>query len=318
MKSLYNWFGGRALLNNDLEAMQEQLFQQASLHYNRGAYLISGGAVTSAGVGLYNVAEALIVVNNQLVLMPAQTSVVLTATTVVVQTTDVTLYPRPFAIWSSVLPGVRKTVAQIRELSTVTAGSGQYLKITPNGFMRTFADAQRDITNLVDEIKYYTGASTNFDANGAGLGNFKGWQICNGTNGYPDYTGRFLVAKKTGDINFATANQIGGAKSVTLTTLNLPPHSHTIQDDSNAHTHQHKFPGTKMVGENSLGNGESAADDDINNAFDNNTGSTSGNHSHGGVTGDTGSGNAFSVLNPYYVVECVIVWVGNSQYHGSI
>lgn len=313
MKSLYNWFGGRALLNNDLEALQEQLFQQASLHYNRGAYLISGGAVTSLGGGLFNIAEALLVINNQLVLMPAQSSVVLTSTTVVVQATTLTLFPRPFAIWSSVLPGIKKTVVQIKELSTVTTGTGQYLKITPSGFMRTQADALRDATNLLDEIKYYTGALSNFDSNNNGIGALRGWKLCNGSNGTPDYTGKTMIGLKTGDTDFGTINQVGGAKNVTLTTNNLPPHSHTIADDT--HNHTAAFPATKIVGQN-VGSGEHAADDDIVNSFLNDT--SDNTHSHGGSTSNTGSGQSFSILNPYHVISGVLVWVGNSQYHGSI
>lgn len=312
MKTLYNWFGGRALLNNDLEAIQEQLFQQASTHYNRGAYLISGGAITALGGSLYNIAEALIVINNQLVLMPAQTSVVLTATTVVVQTTTLTMYPRPFAIFSSVLAGVKKTVAQVKELSTVAVGSGEYLKITPNGFMRTQADAQRDALNLLYEIKYYTGFLSNFDSNGAGIGSFRGWQLCNGTNGYPDYTGKNIVAMKAGDVDFGTINQTAGVKNVTLTIPNLPSHNHTL--NSQLHHHTHKFPGTKMVGVNT-GAGESAADPDINNSFDNDT---SDNTNTGITTDNTGSAQSFSVINPYHVIAGILVWVGNGQYHGSI
>ena len=312
MKTLYNWFGGRALLNNDLEAMQEQLFQQASIHYNKGAYLISGGAVTVLGGGLYNIAEALIVINNQLVLMPAQTSVPLTSTTVVVQTTTVTMYPRPFAILSSVLAGVKKTVAQVKELSTVAVGSGEYLKITPNGFMRTQADAQRDALNLLYEIKYYTGFLSNFDSNGAGIGAFRGWQLCNGAGGYPNYTGKTIVAMKAGDADFGTINQTAGIKEVTLSIPNLPSHNHTIPNSS--HLHTYKFPNTKMVGENNIGTGESAADPDLNNAFDVDTDS----QNFAGGTNYTGSGQSFSVLNPYHVIAGILVWIGNGQYHGSI
>ena len=51
-----------------------------------------------------------------------------------------------------------------------------------------------------------------------------GWYLCDGTNGTPDLRSRFIVGSGSGYAIGAT----GGSNTVTLQTINLPIHSHTL------------------------------------------------------------------------------------------
>lgn len=84
-------------------------------------------------------------------------------------------------------------------------------------------------------------------------------------------TGKMIIGVDSGDTSFDTAKETGGAKTVTLTTTELP-----------AHTHQ--------TTSGQAGGGS-------------NTGSqawSSGLNQYGNDTSSTGSGAAFSIMNPYY------------------
>src|SRR5690606_16720903 len=62
----------------------------------------------------------------------------------------------------------------------------------------------------------------------------EGWALCDGTNGTPDLRDRFIVGAGR---EYAVGAR-GGAKEVTLTTAQMPKHSHTgITDSAGAHTH---------------------------------------------------------------------------------
>ncbi|NCA81328.1 MAG: hypothetical protein EOM72_01090 [Opitutae bacterium] len=53
-----------------------------------------------------------------------------------------------------------------------------------------------------------------------------GWSLCNGQNGTPDLRDRFIM----GAGNHYGVSATGGVASVTLSTNQLPPHSHTFKD----------------------------------------------------------------------------------------
>lgn len=71
-----------------------------------------------------------------------------------------------------------------------------------------------------------------------------GWLLCNGTSGTPDLRDRFVVGAGSTYAVGAT----GGATTVTLSTTNLPSHTHTIAASGNTGTesqgHTHTFSGT--------------------------------------------------------------------------
>ena len=52
----------------------------------------------------------------------------------------------------------------------------------------------------------------------------EGWAVCDGTEGTPDLTHRFIMGAGSG----VNANSRGGSDAVTLTAAHLPPHAHTV------------------------------------------------------------------------------------------
>lgn len=161
-----------------------------------------------------------------------------------------------------------------------------------------------------------------------------GWALCDGNNGTPDLTDKFVIgAGSTYD-----PDDTGGAASVTLTGTELPAHthtgpSHTHTGPSHSHTagslatsttgsHTHTYSTTTGSFNFDVGTFGSGATEDKGSNNDN-TGSN-GNHSHtmsgstgtdgtgatgsGGTgnTGSTGTGSAFSILPPYYALAFIM------------
>ncbi len=103
-----------------------------------------------------------------------------------------------------------------------------------------------------------------------------GWAICDGTNGTPDLRGRFIVGHTLADASFNTIGYTAGTKQVTLTTSEIPSHSHSLPDNI-----------WYTTGSNKVDTGGSTKYGD--------TITTSS-------TLSTGGGGAHNNLPPYYVV----------------
>tara|TARA_Y100000004_G_scaffold46247_1_gene50774 strand:- start:167 stop:1303 length:1137 start_codon:yes stop_codon:yes gene_type:complete len=102
----------------------------------------------------------------------------------------------------------------------------------------------------------YYGTLNNFDASGAGIGIWANIYLCNGLNGTPDLRGRIPVGATDGMGGNSLPDQtnpalsgnptynlgsVVGANSVTLTTAQIPSHSHadTAQTIISPSEHQH-------------------------------------------------------------------------------
>ena len=55
-----------------------------------------------------------------------------------------------------------------------------------------------------------------------------GWNLCDGTNGTPNLSGRFIVGYQNSDPDYGTIGNTGGEKEHTLTIDEMPTHSHTL------------------------------------------------------------------------------------------
>lgn len=67
-----------------------------------------------------------------------------------------------------------------------------------------------------------------------------GWALCDGSNGTPDLTGRFIVgASRSGD-DWNAYRKTGGARSVTLSVEQMPQHHHDYFGDDQLVTHAEK------------------------------------------------------------------------------
>jgi len=158
--------------------------------------------------------------------------------------------------------------------------------------------------------------NTAFDAAGTGrLGTpFQGWQLCNGNNGSPDLQDRFIAGAGR---NYQIGNT-GGADRITLTTDQLPAHSHTGQTAGSG-AHQHLFEGTDAKGlawrkrtipgqttvDMGYGGGSNADPNNMHWRGHVNT-DTRGNHGHSFSTGPTGGGQAHENRPPFYALAFIM------------
>ena len=142
-----------------------------------------------------------------------------------------------------------------------------------------------------------------------------GWYLCDGNNGTPDLTDKFVVGTATIDTNDnkwksdvdGTAKSEGGAATMLLGTANLPSHTHTagnLAASGGNHTHTY---GNQIYNLNQSdrpwgGNNDCEV-------VDANTGGT-GAHTHSitGTTGDQGGSmdTAFDILPPFFALAFIM------------
>jgi len=134
-----------------------------------------------------------------------------------------------------------------------------------------------------------------------------GFVLCNGSNGTPNLTDRFVVGAGSAYGVGAT----GGTSSVTLSTSNLPSHNHSFSaTTSNVNlSHNHGYqsanhPTGSGPEQNQSGGPEDRTTFNVNKT----TGNALGNHNHSvsGTTGSTGSGSGHENRPPYYAL-CYIM-----------
>ena len=116
-------------------------------------------------------------------------------------------------------------------------------------------------------------------------------------------TGRVPVGVNADDTNFATVEKTGGAATVTLTTAQIPSHSHgagTLAAAS-AGAHTHNLKNQKTTWGASSGNKVLIDATSGYTAITNKATTSAGAHTHtvSGSTASAGSGNAHSNLQPY-------------------
>lgn len=165
------------------------------------------------------------------------------------------------------------------------------------------------------------------------------WALCNGQNGTPNMTDRFVIGAGGSYVPGA----IGGTTTYTLSIANMPVHNHGISDPGHSHGvadpghshgvadpgHVHGYPpgGWGQAGTDNGGiSGTSASNQygtfnrGIMNTYSSGTGisiygSGTGIGIYGSGTGvsvnNNGSGQAFTVIPPYYAL-CYVMKVANS------
>jgi microcystin-dependent protein len=141
-----------------------------------------------------------------------------------------------------------------------------------------------------------------------------------GSFNLPNMKGRMIVGFNSSDSNFDSLGETGGSKTATLTTNELPAHTHTgTTDSSGSHSHTYNDAyfaeaggsGSSIYGTNAAtdadnnfrwrtaAGGSSLTPEDINT-------STGGAHTHTFTTASSGSGNSFSIMNPYITLNYII------------
>lgn len=127
-----------------------------------------------------------------------------------------------------------------------------------------------------------------------------GWLLCDGTNGTPNLQDRFVV----GAGNNYNPGDTGGADSVTLTTSEIPSHTHTgTTDTDGAHSHDINIydapyftPVYRTGATFNIGN----------NTQNTRTTEVGGAHSHAFTTDATGGGSAHENRPPYYALAYIM------------
>jgi microcystin-dependent protein len=135
-----------------------------------------------------------------------------------------------------------------------------------------------------------------------------GWFLCDGANSTPNLRDRFVVGAGSTYAVGAT----GGAATVTLTTGNLPAHTHTVNINTGAMSanasHTHTVPSNvDNLGVNT-GNGTAGITGGDLQIVNSTTSASNIDHVHNvnGNTGSIGSGTAHENLPPYYAL-CYIM-----------
>ena len=154
-----------------------------------------------------------------------------------------------------------------------------------------------DLSWLVDLI--YPVGSIRMTSSTVGAATFMGgtWELWG--------SGRVPVGVNSSDTDFNAAEKTGGAKTVSLSTSNLPSHSHTLSSGTvtigseSGHTHQ-AASGTYKVGSGSGSSYKYFTNDGSTGPAETSSGSS---HTHtaslSGSTGTSGSGTAHNNMPPY-------------------
>ena len=127
-----------------------------------------------------------------------------------------------------------------------------------------------------------------------------GWYLCDGSNGTPNLTDRFVI----GAGSSYAVNGTGGVSSVTLVTGNMPAHTHTATSVVTDPSHSHG----STIGTGFISNGGSeqlAGGNNLNFGRPTATATASTGITVATTNASVGSGSSFSILNPYYALAFI-------------
>lgn len=135
-----------------------------------------------------------------------------------------------------------------------------------------------------------------------------GWLLCDGTSGTPDLTGRFVVHADADSGGTYAPGATGGADSVTLSTAQIPSHTHSFSGTTGgAGSHSHTINTVTQIGFGGLVTG--VTEETINPGVatsEPTNGVGDHTHSFSGTTGGAGSSNAHENRPPYYALAYIM------------
>jgi microcystin-dependent protein len=215
---------------------------------------------------------------------------------------------RDLAADGAKLDGITASSAEINTLDGITASTAELNVL--DGITASTAEL-----NILDGVTASTSAlntaSTHYVPSGGiimwsgSIGTIpSGWYLCNGSNGTPDLRDRFIMG--AGNVDPATT---GGASSYTLSTSQLPSHTHTFSgttssDGNHYHDIAHNFD-SGTAGDYISGND---GPNNISAAENRSPTETAGAHTHSfsGTTQSTGSGSSIDNRPAYYALAFIM------------
>lgn len=156
-----------------------------------------------------------------------------------------------------------------------------------------------------------------------------GWVICDGANGTPDLTGRFVVHADADSGGTYNVGDTGGADEVTLTESQIPAHSHTASTSSSgshthsastgsagSHSHVTNYYETNGSGDGGIGPASSCCGGSVlSNGLSTSTAgdhthsvsiTSAGAHTHTVTVDNAGSGGSHENRPPYYALAYIM------------
>ena len=118
-----------------------------------------------------------------------------------------------------------------------------------------------------------------------------GWAICDGLNGTPNLTDRFVIHADADTGGTRNVGATGGSHNTTLTNTQLPSHTHSFSaNTSNTGAHTHSADGNLATdGGGSHSHNFNANTGDVGDHTHSGSTSNTGGHSHSGSTSNTGA-----------------------------
>jgi microcystin-dependent protein len=147
-----------------------------------------------------------------------------------------------------------------------------------------------------------------------------GWALCDGNNGTPNLSGRFIVGYDAMDTDYNNTGLtgppnptmptdyvlVGGGKKVQLTVASMPTHTHTNAVSTDG-SHTHPFLGDDVTGGSVDTQVNLDTSADLSDAFASTTPvRPAGDHTHTVTINSTGGGVAHENRPPYYVLAFIM------------
>lgn len=269
-----NFKGGQYPLSIQAMAFMQEMINSCGLLTLIGGknYILSGCETTGK-----TVSDGWIVVNGEL--LPFQGGTIANTIAVIEEAEDVNAN------------GMTFERARIRRYAKFGTGTGEnYL---PWGVFNPLPtnqklDMEKATTQYVeDEIKKLGGTTIPAGVvvmwSGSPDKIPEGWALCDGTQKTPDLRGRFVVGYNRDDADYNGIGKSGGGKTATLTTANLPAHTHKAMKRGDDHNLDHS--GTYGVLETNYVTEANGVDIGLE---------------------TVGEGKSFDIRPPYYVLAYII------------